>query len=240
MCNEAPPYNFSAEERAYLTAAGRCLTPTEIAKIDRLVKSVSDRSAYTGAHMNDVGEITGLFAKHLGLSDIEALALQQAARLHDVGKRAIPVDLLDKPHLTPDEFGVMNMHIPLGHSIIAGSDLAAPFRHLAVEIASQHHEFYNGTGYPGKKSQHDISLGARIVTPVDAYHAMTTPRPYNDTVLTPTEALARMTNVKHRYDPAFGQAFITMMQETQALKPKKLRVLPLALPQQPQYRGPSL
>jgi HD-GYP domain-containing protein (c-di-GMP phosphodiesterase class II) len=117
---------------------------------------------------------TGMAAE-MGLPDADIERIRFASLLHDVGKVALPQDILDKPGaLTEFEWQAITEHPRIGQLVL---EQATSLRE-AVPIVLHHHERYNGTGYPHGLAARDIPLGARIVAVADAYHAMVHERPY--------------------------------------------------------------
>lgn len=124
-------------------------------------------------HGRRVGALSFCTAVALGSPLDEADEIGEAARLHDVGKRALPAGLVDRPgRLHPAEFEIVKAHTVLGARILRGPGLE-----LARTIARYHHERWNGSGYEGLVG-YDIPLGARIAGLVDVYDALTNDRPY--------------------------------------------------------------
>ena len=102
-------------------------------------------------------------------------AIEAAALLHDMGKLAIPEHILNKPgKLTPAEFEKMKLHAAIGADILS----AIEFPYPVVPIVRHHHENWDGTGYPDRISGTDIPIGARILSVVDCFDALTSDRPY--------------------------------------------------------------
>ena len=100
-----------------------------------------------------------------------------ASPMHDIGKIGIPDDVLLKPGaLTPDEFEIMKEHAAMGAKILGGSK--SPYLRMGAEIALNHHERWDGSGYPGGKRGEDIPLSARIMNICDIYDALRSQRPY--------------------------------------------------------------
>ena len=105
------------------------------------------RSPETGYHVKRVAEISRILALKLGLPDEDASLLRLAASMHDLGKLAIHQSILDKPgSLTPEEFAVMKTHSQLGYEMLKSSRRV--LLQTAALIAREHHENFNGTGYP--------------------------------------------------------------------------------------------
>ena len=115
-------------------------------------------------------------AKAAGLSADEIQGVKTAALLHDIGKLAVPEHILSKPGpLTQEEFQKIRIHPQVGAEIIA----AVPFPYPVAPLILSHHERWDGKGYPQGLAGEDIPIGARILTIVDYYDAVTTERPYH-------------------------------------------------------------
>jgi diguanylate cyclase (GGDEF)-like protein/putative nucleotidyltransferase with HDIG domain len=145
----------------YLAAAG-------------LARAVDARDAYTGEHSAEVGQLAARIAERMGLPATETELLRLAGSLHDVGKLAIPEDILRKPGpLSEAERIVLERHPQIGFRMLDS---------LGVEPVAtwvlHHHERWDGDGYPNRLAGADIPLGARILFVADAYDAMTTDRVY--------------------------------------------------------------
>jgi HD-GYP domain-containing protein (c-di-GMP phosphodiesterase class II)/CHASE1-domain containing sensor protein len=145
--------------------------------IYRLVSASQWRDEETGMHVRRTGLLSEVLAKAAGWSAAEAEVIRQAAPMHDVGKIGIPDAILRKPdRLTPEEFEVMKTHTLIGAEMLAGSDV--PMLQTAREIALNHHERWDGQGYPRGISGHDVPESARILAIVDVYDALTHDRVY--------------------------------------------------------------
>ena len=133
------------------------------------------RDADTGAHVRRIQHYSAQLARGLGLSDREAEKIGYSAILHDVGKIAVPDDILKKAGpLTDEERAEMNKHTLAGEQILSDKS----FFDYARQIARGHHENYDGTGYPDGRSKDAIPLAARIVRLADVYDALRSPRVY--------------------------------------------------------------
>jgi putative nucleotidyltransferase with HDIG domain len=126
-------------------------------------------------------------ARALGIEDdIELRAIEAASLLHDMGKLAVPEHILNKPgKLTQTEFEKMKLHATIGADILSSIDFPYP----VVPIVRHHHEHWNGSGYPAGLKGEEIPLGARILSVVDCFDALTSDRPYRPKMTTP-EAIA--------------------------------------------------
>lgn len=146
-------------------------------------------------------------ASEMGLPDIEVERIRFASLLHDVGKIAVPQDILDKPGaLTEFEWQAITEHPRIGQLVL---EQATSLRE-AVPIVLHHHERYNGSGYPHGLKGRDIPLGARIVAVADAYHAMVHERPYQS-VRSHEAALAELQRCAGtQFDPDIVAIFCRM------------------------------
>ena len=145
--------------------------------IHRLVSASQWRDEETGMHIRRTGLLSEMLAKVAGWSAAEIEMIRQAAPMHDVGKIGIPDAILQKPgRLTPSEFDVMKTHTLIGAEMLAGSKV--PMLQMAREIALNHHERWDGHGYPNGFAGQQIPESARIVAIVDVYDALTHDRVY--------------------------------------------------------------
>lgn len=153
--------------------------PLEDSFVDSILKVfgvVTDaKHSYTAGHTERVRQYSITLAKILGLPDKEMRVIGRAAYLHDIGKVAVPVSILDKPGpLTEDEWKVMAMHTVYTMELIDGIEALWDLS----PIAGSSQEFYDGTGYPDGLKGDDIPIGSRIIAVADAMDAMTTDRAY--------------------------------------------------------------
>src|SRR5579872_3735554 len=127
-------------------------------------------------HIRRVQVYASGLARATGVEEAEIQGVKTAALLHDIGKLAVPEHILSKPGpLTQEEFQKVRIHPQVGAEIIA----AVPFPYPVAPLIMSHHERWDGKGYPQGLSGADIPLGARILTIVDYYDAVTTERPYH-------------------------------------------------------------
>ncbi|GAA0501854.1 bifunctional diguanylate cyclase/phosphohydrolase [Deinococcus depolymerans] len=169
--------------------------------VARLAIAAEYRDDTTGEHTRRVGQAAARIARALGWSETQASVLGVAARLHDVGKIAIPdAILLKRGRLTPDEFRQMQSHTLIGSRILSGSRSA--LLAMAEEIARSHHERWDGTGYPLGLQADAIPLTGRIVAIADVFDALTQARPYK-AAWTTAEALRELqAQAGRHFDPA--------------------------------------
>lgn len=137
--------------------------------------SVESRDPYTEGHCERLAQNASNLGRHLLLDEDEIVALRRGGYLHDLGKIAVPDEILKKgANLTPEEWLVMKRHP------ITGENICRPLKslRLVLPIIRNHHEHFNGSGYPDALRGHEIPLLARILQVVDVYDALRTARPY--------------------------------------------------------------
>ena len=159
-------------ERKEAETAKRELT---LAAVTAIAAASGAHDPYTAGHQRRVATIAAAIATEIGLDLDEVHAVRTAASLHDIGKLAVPSEILSYPRrLSAPEFELVKTHAQVGYDIVAGLNLDAP---IATMIC-QHHERLNGSGYPNGLHGDEILLGARIVAVADVVEAMGSHRPY--------------------------------------------------------------
>jgi HD-GYP domain-containing protein (c-di-GMP phosphodiesterase class II) len=165
---------------------------------------------YTADHSRSVVDLVNAVADELKVDPRDRQELEFAAMLHDVGKIAIPKEILNKPAaLTKDEFAVMKRHTIEGQQML---DRVGGLLGTVGEIVRSCHERWDGTGYPDGLQGEEIPLASRIVFACDAYNAMTTDRVYRD-AMSREEALAELvTNAETQFDPVVVTALTSVIE----------------------------
>lgn len=174
----------------------------------RLALAAEYRDDITGRHTMRVGELSARIAEALGVPETDLDVIRLAAPLHDIGKIAIPDEILLKPGpLTPDEYEQVQAHVSIGASILSGG--SSPILVLAEKVALTHHERWDGSGYLGLSGE-DIPLPARIVSVADVYDALCNIRPYKPAW--PKErAVAEIIRLSgSHFDPAVVEVFLEL------------------------------
>ncbi|MBO9688777.1 HD-GYP domain-containing protein [Roseateles chitosanitabidus] len=160
---------------------------------------------YTYMHSVAVCALMVSLARQMGLDEAQTRDAGLAGLLHDIGKMAMPLDVLNKPGaLTDDEFAIMRDHPTRGFEMLKDG---AAVSEGALDVALRHHEKMDGSGYPGKLKGEEISLLARMGAVCDVYDAITSNRPYKN-AWDPASSLARMAQWSGHFDPRVFQAFV--------------------------------
>jgi HD-GYP domain-containing protein (c-di-GMP phosphodiesterase class II) len=175
-----------------------------------LVEVMELRDPYTAGHSRRVAALARELAHRLGVLEEEADIIEQAGRVHDIGKAGIEPSVLAKDgSLTPGEWEQMRRHPELGANVVARF---AAYRHGAL-LVRHHHEAWDGTGYPDRLAGEQIPLGSRIISVADTFDALTTTRPYR-VARTIEEAVAILEDGAGRqWDPRVVAAMVAYLRE---------------------------
>jgi putative nucleotidyltransferase with HDIG domain len=144
---------------------------------ETLINAMEAKDVYLRGHSRRVAEQAASVAEELGLHPDVVEDIRLAGRLHDIGKIGIREEVLNKPDaLTAEEFAHVKEHVRIG------MDILEPLRHIpeALEYIHDHHEHFDGSGYPRRKRGIEISIGGRILAACDAFDAMTSRRAYRE------------------------------------------------------------
>jgi two-component system cell cycle response regulator len=201
-----------ADQRMYANKRGG--RPSHEETIHQVLLSVvGEHDGALREHVDDVADLAERVSHELGLDETAAAHVRRAAALHDVGKVAIPDEILHAPRkLTEDEWVYMRQHTIIGARIIG----AAPELLPVAEIVRSSHERYDGAGYPDELAGEEIPLGARIVSVCDSYDAMTTDRAYRG-AMPVSEALAELERCAGtQFDPRVVTAFRVVLADVAA------------------------
>jgi putative nucleotidyltransferase with HDIG domain len=177
--------------------------------IQALSSAIDAKDGVTSSHIRRVQTYSVALARALGVSaPDEVKAIEAAALLHDTGKLAVPEHILNKPgKLTAPEFEAMKLHVDVGADILSSIEFPYP----VVPIVRAHHENWDGTGYPRGIKGEDIPIGARILSVVDCYDALTSDRPYRP-AMTPAQATAIVVERRGTmYDPRVVDTFLELL-----------------------------
>ena len=179
--------------------------------IEILADFVDRRDHYTAEHSKRVSQYASLIAEQLCLDEHNKELIELAGRVHDLGKVSISDSILLKPSVLSDkEVKMIRTHPEVAYHILEPLNM---YKKGSI-IVRQHHEKYDGSGYPQGLKEKDIHIGARIIAVADAFDAMTTDRPYRK-ALTEDEALKELkTNSGSQFDPKVVEAFIEVLRQT--------------------------
>jgi putative two-component system response regulator len=186
------------------------LFKSRIEMLERLAVTAELRDDSTGEHSYRVGKLAALLAQEFGCDEDTCFMIELAARLHDIGKIGVPDAILLKPDKLNDaERAIMRTHTTVGAELLSKSNI--PHMQMAEEIARHHHEWWDGSGYPGNLSGTAIPLASRITALADVFDALTHVRPYK--VAWPLDAaLDEIARLKGRqFEPQLTDLFIVLI-----------------------------
>lgn len=202
-------YGFNVSE---LIEANEEIVNTQKELLYHMGEIGETRSKETGNHVKRVAEYSRLLALMVGMNRDEAQMLKMASPMHDIGKVAIPDSVLLKPgKLDDDEWTIMKTHASIGHDLLSHSD--RPILKAAAIVAGQHHEKWDGSGYPAGLKGENIHIYGRITAVADVFDALASERVYKkawplDKILT----LLKEQSGKH-FDPQLVQLLLDNLQQ---------------------------
>jgi putative two-component system response regulator len=185
---------------------------SRIEMLERLAVTAELRDDSTGEHSYRVGKLSALLAMEFGCDEGTSFMIELAARLHDIGKIGVPDAILLKPDKLNDaERLVMRSHTTVGAELLSKSNI--PHMQMAEEIARYHHEWWDGSGYPGNLSGSAIPLASRIAALADVFDALTHKRPYKEAW--PLDlAIDEIARLKGRqFDPQLTDYFLVLIEK---------------------------
>ncbi|BAQ35359.1 MULTISPECIES: HD domain-containing phosphohydrolase [Dehalococcoides] len=207
-----------AERTEELKQALDKLKSASLDTIFRLSRAAEYKDEDTGMHIRRIGHYAAQIAESMGLPPEEIESFLYAAPMHDIGKIGIPDNILLKPgKLTPQEWEIMKQHTVIGANILEGA--ASEIIKKAAVIALNHHEKWDGSGYPNGLKGENIPLAGRITAIADVFDALTSKRPYRPVSYSITEALKMIEeNVGKQFDPEIYNALRGNLKNILAIK----------------------
>jgi len=187
--------------------------------IEALARAMAARDRLTHQHSQRVQVYAVALARKASLPDRMVHAIRAAALLHDIGKLGIPDRLLHKAGpLTAHEYEDVKQHAIIGADILSTFDFPGPL----ARIVRHHHENWDGTGYPDGLRGENIPIGARVLSIVDCYDALTSDRPYRSAV--PHESAVAMIGERRatKYDPHIADVFLRIVNDMRSASPRTL------------------
>jgi putative nucleotidyltransferase with HDIG domain len=182
--------------------------------IETLAMAIDAKDQITHGHIRRVQHYAVALARRVGVTDVAQIsAIEAASLLHDMGKLAVPEYILNKPGaLTPAEFEKMKLHASVGADILG----AIEFPYPVVPIVRHHHENWDGSGYPDGLKGTEIPIGARILSVVDCFDALTSDRPYRPRLPDAEAIRILMQRRGTMYDPLIVDTFLSVHPELAA------------------------
>ena len=203
---------IASQARLAITNAGSFATleRTFLSTVEALANALEAKDSYTSSHARWICDTAIEVGRELGLDDVELKCVELGALFHDIGKIGIPASILMKPGpLTTEERSMIERHPELGERILAPIDQLEAVR----PIVRACHERYDGLGYPDGLKGDEIPLEARIIFACDAFHAMTTDRPYRE-ALSVEEAFRRLVSAAGtQFDPGVVDVCLRVLKQ---------------------------
>jgi diguanylate cyclase (GGDEF)-like protein/putative nucleotidyltransferase with HDIG domain len=209
---DAAMYSAKRHAEGGRTSSVTSTEDTTFGVLDSLVQAIDVKDSYTKVHCDIVAEYAVKLAVRLNLPEESQRALRIAGLLHDIGKLAVPDEILKKPApLNAEEYKIMQRHVTIGEVLIR----EVPQLKEVIQAVACHHERYDGTGYPRGLAGEQIPLIGRIIAIADSYSAMCLDRPYrkgmsHDRVLAELVAGAGI-----QFDPGLTEVFVQLLLEEQ-------------------------
>jgi diguanylate cyclase (GGDEF)-like protein len=204
----------TADQRMYANKALGSRASAGRQTTDVLLRVLCERNPDLGIHLDEVTQLCQEVAVKLGLPEDEIVPILQAASLHDVGKAAIPDEILNKPGpLDDEEWEFMRRHTLIGERILS----AAPALARAAVFVRSSHERYDGKGYPDGLIGEEIPLGARVIAVCDSFDAMTSDRPYRESIGVEAAVAELRRCAGTQFDPAVIDAFHAVIADRELL-----------------------
>ena len=189
------------------------ISELHLATIEALALAIDAKDQTAHNHIRRVQVYAVGLARAIGMSEHEIRGVKTAALLHDIGKLAVPEHILAKPGpLTPEEFQKVRIHPQVGAGIIS----AVPFPYPVAPLILSHHERWDGRGYPAGLRDRDIPLGARVLSIVDYFDALTSERPYHQAMSIEGAVSLLQQEAGKALDPQIVETFVRVLPQLRA------------------------
>lgn len=186
------------------------LEKLNLGTLEALARTVDAKSTWTAGHSERVTNLSVKIARVLGLNEKQIESIKRGAYLHDIGKIGVPLSILDKPgRLSEEEYETIKDHPEIGARILEPIEAYAD----VIPMVLQHHEKFNGTGYPHGVAGEEISLGGRIMAVADVYDAVASDRPYRQGWIEEKAIQMIKGEAGKHFDPKVVDAFLTVISE---------------------------
>jgi len=204
--------DYSASLELIVRRQTQTIRATQDEIVGRLLAALEFRDEETGDHVHRIGLTSALMAQTLGWEPDQVDEMRTAAAMHDIGKVGVPDAILQKPgKLTPEEFKIIQTHTVIGGHILKASTCS--LIQMGREVALNHHEKWDGSGYPSGQRGEDIPLVARIVAIVDVFDALCNDRVYRP-ALEQEQVLSIMREGRgSHFDPKLFDLFMSLLPE---------------------------
>lgn len=231
-------YRQSARQVDEIQERLEAIERVHMSTIKAFAMAIDAKDQVTHGHIRRVQQYTLEVARHLGVKDEKQIrAIEAAALLHDTGKLAIPEYILNKPGpLTPAEFEKMKDHAAVGANILKSIDFPYP----VAPIVRHHHENWDGRGYPDGLKGQEIPLGARILSVVDCYDALTSDRPYRPRMSRQQAEQILLDRRGTMYDPWVVDGFLEILDKLEEIDAAEGRNLVAEADLAKGHRSPAL
>ena len=210
-------FSLIFEYGAYLQDKAEETSRIQEEVIVSLAEITENKSEQTGQHIKRVSEYSRIIASQMGMPEEAVETLRLASTMHDLGKLMVPTEILEKPgRLTDEEFAVIKKHPGYGEHLL--HNVEGDTMTLARTVALEHHERYDGKGYPSGEKGNEISLEGRIVAVADVYDALTSRRSYKD-AWDPKQAYDEIVRCSGtQFDPDVVKAFVAAYDQIDAAR----------------------
>jgi PAS domain S-box-containing protein len=185
--------------------------------VERLARAIEMHDAESSRHLDRMARIASYLASQVGLDDEQIMLLRAAAPMHDIGKIAIPKEILRKPGpLTPEERQEIERHTEVGHRLLCDSQ--SELLQMAARIALTHHEWFDGSGYPRGLGGEEIPIEGRIVAVADVFDILLSDRPYRPAMSTEEAIEVIREGRETQFDPEVVDALLDHLEEALDLR----------------------